>query len=207
MNYLIKEPKTTNGSNKAIILLHGVGSNEQDLFGLTEYLPEDYYIISVQAPYSLGQERYAWYQVNFINGKPVFDQEQEKVSREKLIGFVSGIKRKFNLKQVYLGGFSQGAIMSFSVGLSVPQEVAGIIGFSGRILEEIQSEVKSGNGLDKLRIFLAHGVQDGTLSVGFAREAKKFLENLGINLTYHEYQIGHQITTEVLKDLNVWLDK
>lgn len=106
---------------------------------------------------------------------------------------------------MYLGGFSQGAIMSYSIGLKYPNEVQGIIALSGRVLDEVKPLVKQDNYLQKLKVFVAHGVQDNTLPIYFAREAKDYLESLGIQLTYQEYPTGHQINNEVLQDLNDWL--
>lgn len=205
LHYLLREPKTKSDNNKAIVLLHGVGSNEQDLFGLADQLPSDFYILSVRGPFSLGGGRYAWYNVDFSTGKPVFDKEQELSSREALTKFVAEIKQQYKLHNVYLGGFSQGAIMSYSVGLSHPKEVTGVIALSGRILEEIQRTIISGNDLPKLKIFLAHGVQDDKLPIHYAREGKNYLERLHVKLSYHEYPMGHQINEAVLKDLNGWL--
>lgn len=205
LHYLIREPETNNGTSKAIILLHGVGSNEQDLFGLADQLPSDFYILSVRAPFSLGAGKFAWYNVDFSSGKPVFDSQQELSSREMLTELVLEVKQAYNLHEVYLGGFSQGAIMSYSVGLSHPKDVTGVIGFSGRILEEIKSSISATNDLTKLRIFLAHGVQDDKLPIHYAKEGRSYLEKLRVKLSYHEYQMGHQINGVVLKDLNSWL--
>jgi phospholipase/carboxylesterase len=206
LHYLVREPKAKSDKNKAVILLHGVGSNEQDLFGLADHLPDDFYIISARGQFALGGGRYAWYNVDFSTGKPVFDKEQELSSREVLTKFVAEIKLKYKLDEIYLGGFSQGAIMSYSVGLSHPKEVTGVIAFSGRILEEIQSSITSNQNLTQLKVFLSHGIQDNTLPIHYAREGKSFLEKLQVKLSYHEYQMGHQINEAVLNDLTIWLD-
>lgn len=71
LKYLIREPKVKTDRRKGIILLHGVGSNEKDLFGLAEHLPDDFYVISARGPFTLGAEHYAWYNVDFSTGKPV----------------------------------------------------------------------------------------------------------------------------------------
>lgn len=205
LQYLIKKPQITSAKNKAIILLHGVGSNEQDLFGLAEQLPKDYYIISPRGQYTLGAGRYAWYNVDFSTGIPVYNTAQELSSRKAIVTFIEQVKEKYNLDEVYVGGFSQGAIMSYSIGLLYPHEVKGVIAFSGRLLEEIKPLVKKDAYLQKLKIFIAHGVQDNTLPIYYARGAKDYIEGLSISLSYHEYTIGHQISNEVLEDLNSWL--
>jgi len=205
LHYLLKKPAHTTATQKAIILLHGVGSNEQDLFSLAGQLPEDYYVISARGPLTLGHGRYAWYNVDFATGKPVFDVNQERSSRDKITTFISQVKKKYQLDEIYIGGFSQGAIMSYSIGLTQPSEVKGIISLGGRILEEIKTAVAPGAALTQLKVFVAHGTQDGTLPVHYARDAQKYLEALHVQLSYHEYNMGHQINTAVLEDLNTWL--
>ena len=205
LHYLIKEPKVKASKNKAIILLHGVGSNEQDLFGLAELLPEDCYIISARGQFTLAEGRYAWYNVDFSSGKPVYNAQQELSSRKVIGEFIDQVKSKYNLEEVYVGGFSQGAIMGYTVGLLNPKDVQGVIALSGRLLEEIKPVVTKNEDLQKLKIFIAHGIQDNTLPIGYARTAKSYLEGLQVQVSYHEYEMGHQISPAVITDLNSWL--
>lgn len=205
LKYLIKEPQIKSEKKKVIILLHGVGSNEKDLFSLADQLPNDYYIISLRGKFTISEGSYAWYGVDFSTGKPVFNKEQELKSRGAILTFVKQVTEKYGFDEIYLGGFSQGAIMSCSIGLLHPEKIKGIICLSGRILQDIRSDVKKLSGLHKLKIFLAHGTQDRTLTLAYAREAKTYLEQLEIVLSYHEFEMGHQINAEVLKELNKWL--
>jgi phospholipase/carboxylesterase len=205
LQYLAQEPKVKSEKKKAIILLHGVGSNEQDLFSLANQLPEDFFVISPRGQFTLGAGRYAWYQVDFSTGKPVFNAQQELSSREAIRKFIAQVKQKYNLDEVYLGGFSQGAIMSYSIGLTNPAEVKGIISLSGRLLDEVRPLINKGNEVQQLRVFVAHGIQDNTLQIQYARDAKLFIESLKVPLSYHEYQMGHQINGDVLNDLKSWL--
>jgi phospholipase/carboxylesterase len=81
LQYLVREPEVKSANNKAIILLHGVGSNESDLFSLANQLPQDFFIISPRGQFTLGAGKYAWYNVDFSTGKPVYNAEQEASSR------------------------------------------------------------------------------------------------------------------------------
>lgn len=203
--YLVRAPKAPTENKKAIILLHGVGSNEKDLFGIANLLPDDLYIISPRGQFALGGDRFAWYQVDFLTGKPIYNTAQEASSR-KLIGtFIDQMKGKYQLQEVYVGGFSQGAIMSYSIGLTNPTAVKGIVALSGRILEEVKPLVTKSNELKHLKVFVAHGVNDNVLPVDRAREAKKYLSELEVPLTYHEYELGHTIGEKVIQDINAWL--
>ena len=205
LQYLVREAKVTSQKRKAIILLHGVGSNEQDLFNFCNQLPDDFLVISPRGQFTLGAGRYAWYNVDFSTGKPIFNTEQEASSQEVIKKFVSQVRKKYDVEEMYLGGFSQGAIMSYSVALTNPTEIKGIVSLSGRLLNEIRPLVIKNTDVQQLKVFIAHGIQDNTLPIQYAREAKLYLENLGVQLSYHEYHIGHQINEKVIEDINVWL--
>jgi phospholipase/carboxylesterase len=207
LEYLIREPKKASAKHKAIILLHGVGSNEQDLFGLASRLPDDFYVISARGPITLVAGSYAWYEVDFSSGKPLFNPAQEEKSRKLIIDFIKQMKVKYGIDEMYVGGFSQGAIMSFSIGLPHPDLVKGIVGLSGRVLTEIRPAVHTGAELSGLRVMIAHGTADGTLPVAYAREAKEYLQKLNVNLTYHEYSMAHQINEQVIADVYRFLEQ
>src|SRR5689334_5216886 len=158
LQYLVRTPQVKPAKNKAIILLHGVGSNEADLFSLANGLPPDFYVLSPRGPFTLGAGRYAWYNVDFSTGKPVYNSEQEASSRKVIATFIAQVKQKYNPDEIYLGGFSQGAIMSYNTGLTHLADVQGIIALSGRIPEEIKPLVTKGARLQQLKVFVAHGL-------------------------------------------------
>jgi len=195
LQYLVREPKTKSEHPPVIILLHGVGSNEADLFSFANQLPEKYLVISARAPISLGGNSFAWYQVDFSTGKPVFNFQQEEESRSTLIKFISQIKEKYsaNSDEIYLCGFSQGAIMSYSIGLTRPDLAKGIAVISGRLLEEIKPIIASKEKLQSLKVYISHGSGDSTLPIQYAKDANAFLKSLNINPSFKEYQAGHEI--------------
>jgi len=207
LQFLIRQPSKYSAISRAVILLHGVGSNEKDLFGLATSFPNDFMIISPRAPIALGGGRYAWYEVDFSTGRPLFNEEQEIKSRRMLADFIITLKRAYQIDELFVGGFSQGGIMSYSIGLIWPGLVNGIFALSSRILSETTFLVKNSEALQKLPVFIAHGIQDLTLPVLYAREAKAYLQQMDIYVSYHEYEMGHQITNAVLSDLILWLNE
>ena len=106
---------------------------------------------------------------------------------------------------MYLCGFSQGAIMAYSVALTRPDLVRGIAAMSGRLLEEVKPLVKPSRALKQLSVFISHGTQDGTLPVRYASEAEAYLRSIGISPTLKTYNDGHAINAAMLADLLVWL--
>lgn len=209
LHYLVRQPAVTSAKPPVLILLHGVGSNEQDLFSFADRIPGEYLVLSLRAPNTLGQGSYAWYQVDFSTGKPVFNKAQEEHSRATLIRFIEqlGAKHSFDAHRVYLCGFSQGAIMAYSVALTRPDLVRGIAAMSGRLLEEVRPVVNRGADLQRLNVLITHGTQDGTLPVSHAREAETYLRTLGLAPTLKTYDAGHTINVAMLAELVGWLKR
>lgn len=208
LKYLYQAPRLAQDQPPLLILLHGVGSNEQDLFSLAAQLPAKYLIVSARGPITLGPESYAWYQVDFANGKPAINKEQAEKSRTTILEFIEQLKTKhqFDPQQVYLCGFSQGAIMSYSVGLTQPDKIKGIAIMSGRLLEEVGPLIKDSAQLSGLKIFVSHGTQDNVLGVHYATESVAYLKQKGLNPTFKTYPDGHTISAAMLKDLVGWLE-
>ncbi|WP_435354281.1 alpha/beta hydrolase [Emticicia sp. SJ17W-69] len=207
LKYLIREPKVKSAHPSLLILLHGVGGNQADLFSFANQLPDKYLVISAQAPILLGENRFAWYQVDFSTGKPVFNFEQEEKSRKIIIDFIEALKEKYGVDshEIYLCGFSQGAIMSYSVALTRPDLVKGIAIMSGRLLEEIKPQIVPKEKLSHLKIYISHGSSDNTLPIQYAISANAFLQTVGCTPIFNQYNAGHSINNEMLNDLLNWL--
>ena len=112
LKYKIREPRIKLDKNPLILLLHGYGSNEEDLFSFAEELPDNYYIISARAPYDMQYGSYAWYAINFDADENKFsDHEQAKASRDLIVRFIDELIAAYPIdeKQIALVGFSQGS--------------------------------------------------------------------------------------------------
>lgn len=209
LKYLVREPKIKSENPPLIILLHGFGSNEQDLFALAEHLPGNFLVVSARAPNTLGEGSYAWYHADFSTQKPVYNKEEAEKSRNTIIQFIEELKQKhqFDEKQVYLCGFSQGGIMSYSVGLTKPDLIKGIAVMSGRLLEDVKPLIVKNEKLKQLNIFISHGTNDPVLNIQNARDAVAYLKSLNLNPTYKEYNEEHTISNQMLNDLVSWLNR
>ena len=197
LSFLVAPPASVGPVKKAIVLLHGVGGNETNLFSFAHLLP-DYTVICPRAPYEMRPGSYGWFNVDFSRGFPVIDPEQEAVSRAGLELFVDEIREKYTLGEIMVGGFSQGAIMAYSLGLLHPEKVSAVFAFSGRILPEIKPFVVSGSpALKNLRVSVSHGRYDNKLEIGYAREAREYLLSIGVKLNYREFETGHQLTEQM----------
>src|SRR5690606_20942781 len=115
-----REPKIKLDKNPLLLLLHGYGSNEQDLFSFASELPEEYFVVSARAPYDLQYGSYAWYAINFDADQNKFsDHAQAKTSRDLIAKFIDELIENYPIdaNNTTLLGFSQGTILSYAVGL------------------------------------------------------------------------------------------
>ncbi|WP_197062231.1 alpha/beta hydrolase [Flavobacterium rivuli] len=85
LHYLVRQPKIKAAHPPVLFLLHGVGSNEKDLFSFAQNLPDKYLVISARGPLTLGANRYGWFHVDFKDGKPNMNFEEQEASRKLLI--------------------------------------------------------------------------------------------------------------------------
>jgi len=208
LHHLIREPKVKLDKNPAIILLHGYGSNEEDLFSFATELPEEYYVISARAPYDMMYGSYAWYAINFDADENKFsDLDQARSSRDLIVEFIDECVSKYAIdaENVNLIGFSQGAILSSAIALSYPEKINKVIALSGYLNVEIAKENYLKNDVSKLKFFVSHGTVDQVIPVDWARKTKPALENLGIDVVYKEYPIGHGVSPQNFYDLKDWL--
>lgn len=210
LEYKIQEPKIKLDKNPLLLLLHGYGSNEADLFSFATELPEEYFIISARAPYDMQYGSYAWYAINFDADENKFsDHEQAKVSRDLIAGFIDELIETYPIdaNQVSLIGFSQGAILSYAVALSYPEKVQKVVAMSGYLNLEIIADDYLKNDFTKLKIFASHGTVDQVIPVDWARKTPAIVEKLGIQLTYKEYPIGHGVAPQNFYDFKNWLQE
>lgn len=210
LHYLIREPKTVKDKNPLILLLHGYGSNEEDLFSFASELPEEYYVISVRAPYDMMYGSYAWYAINFDADENKFsDHEQARESRDLIAKFIDELVANYPIdaNDIALIGFSQGCILSYAVALSYPEKVQRVVAVSGYLNLDIATENYANNDFSKLKIFASHGTVDQVIPVDWARKAKPVLDRLGIETIYKEYPIGHGVSPQNFYDFRNWLQQ
>lgn len=210
LHYLIQEPKIKKDKNPLLLLLHGYGSNEEDLFSFAQQLPEEYYIISARAPYPLPPYGNAWYAINFDTDMNKFsDNDQAIESRERIAGFIDEVIEAYPVdkEKVTLVGFSQGAILSYAAALTYPEKVERVIALSGYLnMDIIEKELNTKN-ISKLKFFISHGSADQVIPVEWARKAPEFLKSLGLDVEYHEYPVGHGVAPQNFYDLLNWIKK
>ena len=197
-------------SSKAplLVLLHGYGSNENDLFSFAAELPKELCIIALRAPYGLEPYGHAWYAINFdANQNKWNDVEQAKESMAIIMNCVNNAQSLYDIdpSNISLLGFSQGCILSIALALNHPEKFKNIIGLSGYICEEFLNDPQDEKAYKHLNFYCSHGSSDQVIPVEWARETPKHLKSLGINNHYSEFPVGHGVAAENFFEFKQWL--
>ncbi|WP_395632580.1 alpha/beta hydrolase [Flavobacterium sp.] len=209
LHHLVREPKTKKEKNPLLLLLHGYGSNEEDLFSFAGELPEEYYVVSARAPFDLSYGSYAWYAINFDADENKFsDIGQARASRDIIARFIDELVANYAIdaENVTLIGFSQGCILSYAVAVSYPEKVQRVVAMSGYWNPEIAVDDYLENDCSKLRIFASHGTVDQVIPVEWARKSIPALQILGIEIVFKEYMVGHGVAPQNFFDFKHWLN-
>lgn len=190
-----------------LLLLHGLGADENDLFELVPYLDDRFFIASARAPYNLPYGGFGWFELIIGPDDIGVNIKQFEQSRLKILQFIDEIVEEHDLdkNRVFLCGFSQGAMMSMSALFSEPQKFAGVVAMSGRAMPEMLPENKDPDALKDFPIFVTHGLHDPLLPIENGRATRELLENLPVDLKYREYPMAHEISAESLSDVREWL--
>ncbi|PKQ46802.1 alpha/beta hydrolase [Confluentibacter flavum] len=209
LHHIIRKSTLTENA-PLLIMLHGYGSDENDLFSFSTELQDDIFIISVQAPYALEPYGNAWYTINFDADMGKWsDNEQAKASRDLIATFIDEAVETYpvNKSNVTLLGFSQGAILSYATALTYPEKVKNIIALSGYVNKAILPENLDKTDFSKLDFYCSHGSVDQVIPVDWARQTAPFLKALNIKHVYSEFPVGHGVAPQNFFEFKDWLGK
>jgi phospholipase/carboxylesterase len=211
LKHLARQPSARAAGDQPplLVLLHGVGSNETDLFSLAPYLDARFFVASARAPVVMGYDAFGWFNIEFTPAGLVADVAQARASLRQLAVFVGELVDAYSVdpRRVYLMGFSQGAMMSLSLMLSQPRMVAGVVAMSGRLPSELLAEVRDADAFAGLPVFVTHGTFDEVLPVENGRAIRDALSKLPVALTYREYPMAHEVSEDSLRDVTEWLTR
>lgn len=204
MIYELRRPKQFDPTKTypALFVLHGIGSNEQNMWSLINGLEEQFFIFSVrghleQAP------GFAYFTIRGF-GKPnreVFDQAVSKIT--SFIDYASE-QYPIDVSRLYLLGFSQGAILSMTLGLTLGERIKGIIALSGYVPGFVKEEYNV-KPVNQMSLFISHGEMDQVLPFEWGVANNEYFEGLGANVTFNAYQEGHTVSLQNFQDYMKWL--
>lgn len=199
-------PQTTDVTKKypAIFLIHGMGSNENDLVGLVSSLKETCHIFSIRGPIAQ-PPGYAFFTIEGY-GKPhraVFDQVIKDLQ-----AFIEAKVEEHSIdsEQLFLLGFSQGAILSQSLALIMGNQIKGIVALSGYIPAFVKEEYAI-QPVNNLNAFISHGELDNVLPYEWGVASKEYFTEQGANVTFKSYSVAHGVAADNHRDLLAFLNK
>ena len=208
--YLYRNSLRTDKEKKVIIMLHGYGSNEHDLFSLSENINSDYLVICIRACIEMGAESYCWWPLSIDNQmKLVMDVNQAISSIESLNNFIMNElanKFKFSSNEIYLLGFSQGCMISYALSINYPKNYKKVIGMSGKIPFDI---IKLDKNYDysSHNMIISHGKYDEIIPIKEGKLASDWFSENKIQNKFHELNCAHGISIDDFKILSHWIDK
>lgn len=193
------------GLHPMLVLLHGRGTDENDLLGLVPSFDPRLLIISVRAPHQFPYGGYTWFDIDetgTVNIDKLLD------SHDAFYRCMDDVQQKYSidLNRIFLFGFSMGAAMSLIVSLTNPRRFKGIIAHSG-LLPQHERLLYQWNDLDNISFFIAHGKLDPIVPVELGRQVHQHLVKANANVLYREYPIQHSISEKSLGDATAWLQK
>lgn len=210
LEHMIRPAAGQEGHAPALFMLHGYGSNEQDLFSFAGELPTDLFVISIRAPFDLEPFGHAWYSIDFSADKGKWnDVAQARESRETVRGFIREAVKAYGLDtgRINLLGFSQGTILSYALALSYPDEFRNIVGLSGYIDPEMLVDGYREKDHSHLQVYASHGQLDMVIPPAWAQLVPGFLDELKIPNTFEEFPVGHGVSPENFRSFNQWLSQ
>ncbi|MGJ9457720.1 alpha/beta hydrolase [Oceanobacillus sp. CF4.6] len=185
-----------------LFALHGIGYNEKEMLSVFEGLKEDFILIGVRGNLTY-EDGFAYYKLKEY-GKP--DRKLFDESMEMLQGFIETSLDKYPIdpNQIYLAGFSQGAILANSLALVFGDKISGIVSMNGYVpgfvIEEYSIE-----SIDQLSVFLTDGEKDHIFRPEVGKKNYQFFKEKGASVKYKTYPTEHLIGNENKKDVTEWL--
>lgn len=199
--YLIKKPENNAKKSPIVFLLHGFGSNEEDLFSFSPYLNNDVTIISLRAPIMLYPNSYAWYNIYYSGSVKSYDKEAAKLIKNQFISEMNYFIKKYDCdpNRITLIGFSQGAILGHAIAQS--SNIKNLIALSGYVDDELINF----DNTNKTSIYISHGNEDEVIPFKESIETNKILNQNNIEYEFNSFEQGHGVNSENLKSFLEWL--
>lgn len=204
LQYLIREPKNITKESTILFMLHGYGSNEEDLFSFTPTLPEDWVIVSFRAPRSLGNGGFSWFDIDLMKQNEKINTKEAIESLNLILTNIIKIKEHYGISEgkTHLCGFSQGGILALILALKNPHLFHKIACLSSypedKLLEDIVRDKKK---LEHLRFFISHGTDDAIIPLEWGRKTADLLYDLSCYFSFREYMSGHNVNQKNYIDL------
>jgi phospholipase/carboxylesterase len=198
------------GPFPTIFALHGWGASAHDLLGLAPFLLRGEALVicpqgATEVPVGPGVPGYGWFPIT--EGGPL-DPEAFSAAANGLSAFLDEACQRYPVdpRKTVLLGFSQGGVMAYDQALRQPGRYAGLVALSSWLPGSLAEGIPKLPEHENWPVFVAHGTEDPMIGIDRARESRDALLPFQVGLTYREYEMGHEIRPESLRDLLEWLE-
>ncbi|MDP3166035.1 MAG: dienelactone hydrolase family protein [Hydrogenophaga sp.] len=192
-----------------LVLMHGVGSNEQDLFSLAPQIPERFHVLSLRAPFRMGPGSHAWFDFSIEpGGERSINEAQEAESRAIVAQAVQSAAEQLGIppERVVVGGFSQGGIMALSLLLTKPALMQAAMVWHSRLLRQVVPLSAPADAMRGKQLWLSHGTHDNVIPLAHAHAIAHHMAPLPVTVSYHEFPSAHEIRPSELAATVSWLE-
>jgi phospholipase/carboxylesterase len=189
------------------VLFHGRGTSEHDLFPLLDALDPEWRLhgVTPRGPLALPPGGAHWYVLGELGSPPADTFMPSYRAASQLLDQLAE-ETGIPPERTVLGGFSQGSMMSYALGLGADRpRPAGIIAMSGFFPNVDGLEYDFDRSLPPIAI--GHGTQDQIIGVEWGRQARELLEGHGADVLYREYPLPHTVDPSFLAELRPWLER
>ena len=208
LQFIVRDPENITPQTQLLVMLHGYGSNEEDLFSFRHDLPKDWIIVSFRAPRNSDYEGFAWYDIDFNNPDKFLDVDQAVDSMKLIMKSIDNLKHHYQLEsKTNIVGFSQGGILTYAMTLTYPDYFHKVACLSSYPDPKILKNIKGKKEIQHLRFFVSHGSEDAVIPLDWGRKAADFLYELGAFFTFREYMTGHSVNQKNYIDLIHFFEK
>jgi phospholipase/carboxylesterase len=196
------------GPFPTVFAMHGWGSNAMDLQGLAPFIADGRFLVICPqgpVPVEIGAiNGYGWYQTR-PGSRP--DEEKIETAVEELRGFIAETVKRYpvDLRKMVALGFSQGGMMAYNLAIRWPDRFAALVGIATAFPEFLAERVSNRAAVEKLPTLVLHGRADDMLEIARARKSIDILRELNVPVTFREYDCGHEITADGVRDLSAFL--
>jgi phospholipase/carboxylesterase len=213
LTYRLQLPQTPSaGGAPVLIMIHGYGANDGDIYELVPYIDPTVLIAAPRGPgryNDAARGSFKWYDMDLQTCQAPPDSFGPSI--EKLLQFIPALSESAGVtldpQRLFIGGFSQGAVMALAVAAQQPELFAGIVCHSCPFSPELHERLQQGAaGLAGKPVFLAHGETDFLPIAEHGRKVAETLREIGTDLTYNEYAFGHETSPQSRRDLANWLN-
>jgi len=206
LSFLQRPAAATTPRPWLLVLMHGVGSNEQDLFSLAPQIPDRFHVLSLRAPFRMGPGSHAWFDFSIEpNGERTINEAQEAQSRALVAQTVQAASEQLGIPPELVGGFSQGGIMALSLLLSRPELMRAALVWHSRLLAQIVPHIAPADAFHGKHLWLSHGTQDNVIPLAAAQSIRRQVQTLPLRLSYEEFNSAHEIRPAELAHTVTWL--